>query len=236
MKANAVVTDGGKQLRADCFVERVEKFVLAAAVHRGHQFIDRKRLTKHRGRAQRVVTIRTHAIQTISDRLFHTLRNNQIGQLATFPASALSSHRALLDQRLHHFFNEERIAFRFAKDCFGKVAGDIFVQQRSDLRVGFFSGETFEDDARRKPFAVPINQRFRQRVRAVEFGITIRSCDQHALFAQVAHEMTEQPKRAAVGPVQIVEVKEQTLPPRQSCQHVCDGVEKQEALFVGGNS
>ena len=117
----------GQQLRANCFVKSIEEFILVLPVSGRHQLIDSKGLTKHRRRAQSLVTLRTHAVQPISDCLFHTLRDHQVGKLATFPASAFSSHRALLYQRLHHLFDEERIALRFAIDGLGKVSGDTFV-------------------------------------------------------------------------------------------------------------
>src|SRR4030095_246698 len=107
-----------------------------------------------RRRAQRLVTLRTDAVQPISYRFFYTLRDDEIGKLTTFPASAFSSNGALLYQRLHHLFDEEGIALSLTEDRFGEVPGNVFVQQRGDLGVSFVCVEPLEQDASRKPFAV----------------------------------------------------------------------------------
>src|SRR6478672_3180221 len=46
--------------------------------------------------------------------------------------------------------------------------------------------------------------------------------------------MSKQPKRAAVRPVQIIQVKEQTLSPGQFRKNMSDGVKEQQAFFVCG--
>jgi hypothetical protein len=41
-------------------------------------------------------------------------------------------------------------------------------------------------------------------MRAVQFHLPVRRGEEHALAAQAAHQVAQQPQRAAVGPVQVV--------------------------------
>src|ERR1043165_566350 len=46
--------------------------------------------------------------------------------------------------------------------------------------------------------------------------------------------MAQQPKRAAISPVQIVRIKEQRLPPRDVGKHLHDSIEEEQTFFVCG--
>src|ERR1043165_3404463 len=226
-----VARAGGNQLRPRGFVERIEHHVFSLFSHDGELF-KREDFAKDRRDAQHVVTVLTNAIQTIANRFLDALRDQHLVHVTTAPAPTLAPHRAALDQCLQNFFDEERIAFSLAMHCNCKLATHAFAQQRAELVAGFSLVEATQSDARDQSFAVPVDEGFGERMRAVEFGFAIRADDQHAFGAQLTQQVTEQPERAAIRPVQVVGVKQQRLAAGDVGEYLDHVVEKQQALFV----
>src|SRR5688500_5555912 len=69
-------------------------------------------------------------------------------------------------------------------------------------------------------------------MRAIEFCFPVSANDQNASVAQLTQQVTEQPKRSAVGPVEIVSVEQQSLASGQISKHARHGVEEKQALFL----
>ena len=99
----------------------------------GRQFFKSENFAEYGGDAQHFVAVLADAIETIADRFFDALRDQQLGHVAAMPATALATHRAALDQRLQHFLDKERIAFRLAMHRKCKLATDVLAQQRAEL-------------------------------------------------------------------------------------------------------
>src|SRR5688572_28868790 len=170
----------GDQLCTSCLVQRVEQcvFVLFGG---GSQFVERKDLAEYRAETKQLVALLTDAIETMSNRFFHALRDHHLVYVAAVPSSALTPHRAAFDQCFQNFLDEEGIALRLAMhgDC--KFAAHVFAEQRAELVACFGCVETSQHDARDESFAVPVDQRPREPVSAVEFRLSISADDQHAL-------------------------------------------------------
>ena len=67
---------------------------------------------------------------------------------------------------------------------FAKIRADVFAEQRAQLRRGLSPIETSQGDTGGQTFAVPINQRLRAPVGAIEFGIAIGADDERSFLAQ----------------------------------------------------
>ena len=98
------------------------------------EFVEAESLPQHGGSSQDFIGLLANSIQTIADCFFHTLRDKQLADIATFPAAAFTPHRALFDQGFQNLFHKKRIALRFAMHGVTKIRADIFTQQRAQLR------------------------------------------------------------------------------------------------------
>src|SRR6185503_21244482 len=96
--------------------------------------------------------------------------------------------------------DEEGVSLRLAVDGAREIGADRLAEQRRELRARPLRVEALEEQARREPLAVPVEQRLRQRVRAVQLDLPVRRDEQHALLAQRAQEMAEKLEGGAVGP------------------------------------
>src|SRR5262249_21634873 len=108
----------------------------------------------------------------------------------------------------------------------------VFAEQRAQLRRSLRRVETSQGDTRDQAFAVPLDQRLGERVCAIELRIAIGADDERAPFAQLSQQMSEEPERAAVGPVQVVRVKEQSLFTGEILKHLRDGVEEKQPFLM----
>src|SRR5215211_1255482 len=94
-------------------------------------------------------------------------------------------------------------------DC--EFTTDTFAEQRVELITCFRLVEATQHDARDQAFTVPIDERFGERVCAIELGFAIGAEDEYTLVAQLSQQMAQEPQRAAIGPMQVVSVEEQRL-------------------------
>ena len=86
----------------------------------------------------------------------------------------------------------------------------------------------------RSPFAVPLVEGFRQRVRAVEIGIAVAAEDEQALAAGEADEVVEQAERRLVGPLEVVDEEDETGGVGEVDEQTGDTIEEAEAELGGG--
>ena len=212
-------------MRACRFVERVEQRVFGL-FGGGSQLVEGEDLAEDRAETQQLVAFLADAIETMADRFFHALRDDELIHVTTLPSPAFTAHGTAFDQRLQNFLDEKRIAFSFAMHGDGKLAADVFTEQRAELVACFVGVEATQDDARDETFAVPVDQGFCEWMGAIEFCLSIRADDQYALIAELAQQVAHEPERAAIGPVQIVCVEEQRLSFRDVREDLGDGVEE----------
>src|SRR6266481_5515658 len=69
-------------------------------------------------------------------------------------------------------------------------------------------------------------------MRTIELGFTVGAYNKHTFIAEVPQQVTKQPERAPIRPVQIIGIEDQRLAASDRSEHLRDGVEKQKPLFV----
>jgi hypothetical protein len=176
----------------------------------------------------------TDSIEAAADCFLYALRDHQIGDLSASPFPAPPPYRTLFDQRLQHFFHEERVALCLAVNRFGEVSGHSVVEQGRQLLASFVRSEAAQHDASHKAFAIPINQSLGQWVRPVELDLAIGCGDQHSRLSQIPEQVADQPKCAAISPVQIVDVEQQTAAPGKFGENMGYRVKEQQPFLVRG--
>ena len=129
-------------------------------------------------------------IEPPADRLLHALRDRELVRFLALPALPLAIDLPLLDERLDDFLDEKRIAFGLAIQRRREFAGDACLpEQRRQQRSGVGERQSAEQDARGKTLAIPIDQRRRKRMRAIELDLAIRAEDEHAVVAQMPQQI-----------------------------------------------
>src|SRR5262249_36167087 len=219
-------------LRSYRFIQGVERRVFLPVAGDRHQFVEAKSFTKHGGGAQGFVRFPADAVQPIADRFFHALWDKELADLAPLPPSAFAPHRPLLYQRFQYFLDKEWIALGLTMHGVAEIRADFLAEQRAQLRGSLGRVETSQGDAGSEAFAVPFNQGLGQRVGAIELRIAIGADDDSASLAQVSQQVSEEPERAAVGPVQVVRVKEQSPFTGERLKHLRNGVEEKQPFLM----
>jgi hypothetical protein len=228
-----VVAAGDQKLCRHRRVERVQESVFPLVAGDRLQLAELERLPQHGGRPEHVGRFLRNTIQTVADRRLHALRDRQILQVVARPAVLVAPHGALVDERLQDLFHEERVPLGLAVHRRREVDRDLFAHQRHQELARLLGREALQGDARREPLAVPVHERRRERMRAVELHLAVRGGEQHALVAQAAQQVAHQPQRARIGPVQVVDVEQNPACPGRIAQHVRDRVHEQELFLVG---
>jgi hypothetical protein len=70
-----------------------------------------------------------------------------------------------------------------------------------------------QSDASSQLLAIPINQRFGQWMSAIEFRLAVTTHNQDSLVACLAQQVSQQPKRATIRPMQIIHKEKQPVLP-----------------------
>src|SRR5262245_18279325 len=113
-----------------------------------------------------------------------------------------------------------------------EIQADVFAEERAQLRRSLRRVETSQWDSSNEAFAVPVDQCFGERVRAIQFCIAIGAEDEHSFLAQLSEQMSKEPDCTAVGPMQVVRIEEQTLFAREMREHLRDSIEEKQPLLM----
>ena len=219
------------QLCGAGLIQRIENRLFSPVACGDQELREVEDLSHNCGGTEDVIALRADAIETISDRGLHALRDRQFGDLVARPRPALTPDGPLLDERLQHFLNEERVSLGLLLDRRRELQAHILAQERAHLRSRLLDRKAAQRDAGRQPLAVPVDQRLRQGVSAVELGLAVGGGDEDAFLPEVPQEMAQEPEGAAVGPVEVVDVEEQAALGRQLTQDLRNSVEEEETLF-----
>src|SRR5262249_9505890 len=217
---------GRDQLRSHRFVQGVERRVFLSVAGDRRQFVESKSFTEHGCGAQRLVRFPADAVQPVANRLFHALWDYELADLAPLPPPAFAAHRPLLYQPFQYFLDTATTPLRLTLHGVAEISADVFAEQRAQLRRSLRRVETSQGDAGGQSLAVPFDQLLGERVGAIELCVAISADDQRASFAQAPQQVSEEPEGAAVGPVQVIRVKEQSPIAGETLKHLRDGVEE----------
>src|SRR5262249_35148779 len=154
-------------------VERVEQRILSLVADGGDELLEVERLPQDGGGAQDVVALGADAVEPVADRLLHALRDLQVPDRLSLPASALTPDGPLLDERLEDLLDEERIPLGLLLQGLGELLADLLAEKRAELRARLPHLEAPQDDARRQPLAVPVHEGLREGMRAVELDLAV---------------------------------------------------------------
>ena len=216
-------------------VERIQQRVFVAIARRLGQLAEREHLAEDGRRAQHVIGLLADAIETAADRRLHALRQLQLADRGVDPAAVLAAHGALLDERLEDLLDEERVSVRLAVERGAEVGADLLAEQRRELRVRVLRAEPLQHDAGREALAVPLDERLRQRMRAIELALAVGGHQQHGGIGETPQQVAEQPQCGAVGPVQVVDVEQQAATPGKRTEERGHGVRTGAAPRVRAN-
>src|SRR5262245_3285355 len=113
-----------------------------------------------------------------------------------------------------------------------EIPTHIFAEKSAQLRRSLRCVETSQGDTSNEAFTVPINQCPGERVSAIELRLAIGADDQCTFFAQLSQQMSEEPERAVIGPVQVVNIEEQSLFTGEMSKYLRDSVEEKQPFLV----
>jgi hypothetical protein len=169
-----LVSARDEQLRGDGFVERVQECVLVKVACRFTQLAEIEGFAEYRRRTQGLIGSVAHAIETTADSGFHALGQLKVAHRTVRPSTVLAPNRALLDERLQHFFNKKRVALGLLMKHIGEAGTEILSEQGGELRARVGRPEPLERDSSRQALTIPFDEGFRERMSPIELAFPVR--------------------------------------------------------------
>jgi hypothetical protein len=175
--------------------------------------------------------------QTPADHLEDTFGNPELVELHVgFPPPVALHEGPGLGEVPKDLADEERIALGLAGDGFGEihplfvevVAGGVGEELLDARPVESVQCEPFD-----ATLAPQVGEHLRERMRAVEVGVTVRRDDQEVQGDRRSQQMAEQQQGGFACPVDIVEHQHHRLARRQVAQQVGRGLEEPVPFGLG---
>ncbi len=148
------------------------------------------------------------------------------------PLAAAAVDLALVDQRLHDFFDEERIALGLPEDGGAElVAHRLLTEQHREQAIGVLAREPAERDAGGEALAIPVDERARERMPAIELDLAVRAEREEAVAGEMPKQVVQQRERPLIRPLEVVGEEEEAAPRGEPLEEARDVVEEPQALL-----
>jgi len=169
--------------------------------------------------------------EPVADHLTHTLRNAPLDDTwIPHPLPVLSVQDADLDQVLDHLLDEEGISLGLLLDQIYEARGGLLARACLDEIGDTLAGQAAQQYAFVEALVAQRGDGLPQRVGALEFDIPVGPDQQHAVAANASGEVEQQQQRRLVGPVEVVEDRDQRGRPRRTTQERRHALEQAQAF------